>query len=571
MTALSVQPPFPIMTDIDGQPLEDGYIWIGVVNLPPITNPITVYWDAALTIPAAQPIRTRGGYPVNSGTPARLYSSDNYSIQVQDKNGSVVYTALNSNENLTSLITLVFTNIVALRAVTWPYGRPSLVSLISNWTVGDGGGVFRWDAASTATDNGGTIIKETAVTTGRWIENSGNVFVTLEQFGGGISKTGAENNAAYTAARAASSIIVLGPGEYSIAARLSLSTGTVILGDSSRTSVIKLTTTSDHVLLAPDGADNIYLDQFTVRGSYVSGARNDFHGIAFENTGGGATHSNIIMSNMSAENISGDGFYLSAMRGVTCLGVMNATNCRFGFTAFKDVFDLSAQAINAYSCARGAVLFDCDTAADTPADVRPNARFRIGSIFADQCVQETGGLFGVAIAGTSQCYIDLITVRNLGAVPGNPSATVNALGDAVVINSGNLSTANAAVQITIGFIEAENISGGGLLWVNDAREVFIGGGRYTNIWLWPTQLFASAVRILSTGAGLTNNIHIGNMQSLRPTPPGGYTNGPYDHLQLGTNVTAVHQDFPQGSVANARRYDPTNTTGNLTITDVTAL
>jgi hypothetical protein len=97
MTALSVQPPFPILTDIDGQPLEDGFIFIGVVNLAPITNPITVYWDAALTIPAAQPIRTRGGYPINSGTPARLYVGSDYSIQVQNRNGSVVYTSLNGN------------------------------------------------------------------------------------------------------------------------------------------------------------------------------------------------------------------------------------------------------------------------------------------------------------------------------------------------------------------------------------------------------------------------------------------------------------------------------------------
>jgi hypothetical protein len=97
MTALSVQPPFPILTDIDGQPLEDGYIWIGVVNLAPITNPITVYWDAALTIPASQPIRTRGGYPMNSGTPARLYVGSDYSIQVQNRNGSVVYTSLDNN------------------------------------------------------------------------------------------------------------------------------------------------------------------------------------------------------------------------------------------------------------------------------------------------------------------------------------------------------------------------------------------------------------------------------------------------------------------------------------------
>jgi hypothetical protein len=93
MTALSIQPPYPIITGADGQPLEDGYIWIGVANLPPIGNPIAVYWDAALTIPAALPVRTRGGYPVNAGTPARLYVGSDYSILVQNKNGSQVYSA----------------------------------------------------------------------------------------------------------------------------------------------------------------------------------------------------------------------------------------------------------------------------------------------------------------------------------------------------------------------------------------------------------------------------------------------------------------------------------------------
>jgi hypothetical protein len=97
MTALSVQPPFPILTDIDGQPLEDGFIFIGVVNLAPIANPITVYWDAALTVTATQPIRTRGGYPMNAGVPGRLYVNTDYSIQVQNRNGSVVYTSLDNN------------------------------------------------------------------------------------------------------------------------------------------------------------------------------------------------------------------------------------------------------------------------------------------------------------------------------------------------------------------------------------------------------------------------------------------------------------------------------------------
>jgi hypothetical protein len=169
MTALSVLPPFPVFTDIDGQSLEDGYIWIGVANLAPITNPIAVYWDAALTIPAPLPIRTRGGYPVNSGTPARLYVGSDYSIQVQDKNGSVVYTAPVPTERLGGAIVISVTNIIALRAATWISGRPEIVQLVSNWATGDGGGVFRWDAASTATDDGGITIKETATLTGRWI------------------------------------------------------------------------------------------------------------------------------------------------------------------------------------------------------------------------------------------------------------------------------------------------------------------------------------------------------------------------------------------------------------------
>ena len=120
MSALSIQPTYPIFTDIDGQPLEDGYVWIGVANLAPIVNPITVYWDAALTIPAVQPIRTRGGYPVNSGTPARLYVNSDYSIQVQNKNGSVVYSAPAATERYGNIITAA--TIDFSHATTYPQG-----------------------------------------------------------------------------------------------------------------------------------------------------------------------------------------------------------------------------------------------------------------------------------------------------------------------------------------------------------------------------------------------------------------------------------------------------------------
>ena len=97
MSGIQIETPFPIFNDIDGQPLENGYIFIGAVNLNPITNPVATFFNAALTIPATQPIRTLGGYPINSGTPARFFVGSDYSIQVQNRNGSVIYTSLNGN------------------------------------------------------------------------------------------------------------------------------------------------------------------------------------------------------------------------------------------------------------------------------------------------------------------------------------------------------------------------------------------------------------------------------------------------------------------------------------------
>ena len=97
MSALLIQSPYPAFAGTDGLPLENGYIWIGTVNLNPQVNPIAVYWDAALTIPAAQPIRTLNGYPMYQGTPSRFYAASDYSILVQNSKGSLVYTSLNGN------------------------------------------------------------------------------------------------------------------------------------------------------------------------------------------------------------------------------------------------------------------------------------------------------------------------------------------------------------------------------------------------------------------------------------------------------------------------------------------
>lgn len=93
---LATKTPYPQYFDKDGLPLDNGSVYYGVVNLDPITNPIPVYWDAAGTISAPQPIKTMNGYPVRAGTPALLYVSGAYSMTVRNQNGVVIYYATNS-------------------------------------------------------------------------------------------------------------------------------------------------------------------------------------------------------------------------------------------------------------------------------------------------------------------------------------------------------------------------------------------------------------------------------------------------------------------------------------------
>jgi len=85
MALTQVTGPYPIFTDLDGTPLDDGYLYIGEVNDDPETNPIQVYWDANLTIPASQPIRTSNGYAYRNGTPALLYTAGAFSITIRNK------------------------------------------------------------------------------------------------------------------------------------------------------------------------------------------------------------------------------------------------------------------------------------------------------------------------------------------------------------------------------------------------------------------------------------------------------------------------------------------------------
>lgn len=88
-----VTPPVKLYTDSDGNPLEGGYIYFGTANQNPEVTPIAMYWDAAGTIPAAQPLRTINGYITRQGSPANIYATGDCSITVRDSNGALVMTS----------------------------------------------------------------------------------------------------------------------------------------------------------------------------------------------------------------------------------------------------------------------------------------------------------------------------------------------------------------------------------------------------------------------------------------------------------------------------------------------
>jgi hypothetical protein len=83
--------PFPLWLDQHGDLIDAGYIYVGTANADPEVSPISVYWDSALTIPAPQPLRTRGGVIVNNGQPALVFIPDvDYSLRTRDADGNQV-------------------------------------------------------------------------------------------------------------------------------------------------------------------------------------------------------------------------------------------------------------------------------------------------------------------------------------------------------------------------------------------------------------------------------------------------------------------------------------------------
>ena len=161
MSTIAINPPYPTFVDRDGSPLENGYIFVGEPNLDPQSNPVVCYFDEALTILAAQPIRTINGYASNAGTPGRLFiDGTNFSIRVLDKNGTLVVNS--SSQPLPA----VFTTVSASVSVISPQGTFNDIDSTTGTITTLGSTTGNITTVNATTVNATTVNATTLATTG---------------------------------------------------------------------------------------------------------------------------------------------------------------------------------------------------------------------------------------------------------------------------------------------------------------------------------------------------------------------------------------------------------------------
>lgn len=155
--AVKIQNPYPVFTDIDGMPIEDGYVSITAIG----GGVLQAYWDSALTL-AATDIRTKGGYPFNPATSAIgiLYAAEPFSITVKNRKNKIIYAEADS----------------------YPRNRLISVSLASGtWNMAELAAIAGGRATSTFrfVDSGGTTTVEASITMSSSAKTHSNTHIEI--------------------------------------------------------------------------------------------------------------------------------------------------------------------------------------------------------------------------------------------------------------------------------------------------------------------------------------------------------------------------------------------------------
>jgi hypothetical protein len=239
----------------------------------------------------------------------------------------------NARENV-NLLTSTDWDIATLRLANWGAGAiPPQVILKTNRTAGDGGGVFRYDAADTTTaDNGGTVIVDAAGN--RW-KRQWDGPVHSDWFYAPHPST--VQTTALQAFLNAGSDLFIDPGTV-VSASVTIPAGTTVRG--TRTSVLLWNTATGaasysdpkkiHIELL---GDNITLEGFTVDGSWTTdtyaGGFGIYH-IGIGNIGTSGTNRNYMtLRDMLIKNYGYEGVrteYVNFKTVESCI----VTRCGYG-------------------------------------------------------------------------------------------------------------------------------------------------------------------------------------------------------------------------------------------------
>ena len=160
--------PYTAIADIDGSPLDAGFLFFGEYGKDPELFPVEVFWDADFTVPAVQPIRTRNGYPVRNGSPTKVYlKTAQHSIVIKNRNSAFILVDFNNKGWDASFVVYNSTpqkkindgleSIAAMLAINSPQDGMRVYVKSYYTGLGFGGGTFIWDANSTAIANNGTV------------------------------------------------------------------------------------------------------------------------------------------------------------------------------------------------------------------------------------------------------------------------------------------------------------------------------------------------------------------------------------------------------------------------------
>lgn len=171
--------PYTAIADIDGSPLDAGFLFFGEYGKDPELFPIEVFWDADFTVPAAQPIRTRNGYPVRNGSPTKVYlKTTQHSIVIKNRNSAFILVdfknkgwdasfVIDGDRNQHE-INNNLKNIHTLKGIKNPIDGQEFVTDEYLPGMGVGGGTYVFQKASSKPNRYGVWVRDNA-DTGAWV------------------------------------------------------------------------------------------------------------------------------------------------------------------------------------------------------------------------------------------------------------------------------------------------------------------------------------------------------------------------------------------------------------------